>query len=151
MNLTPPVIALISRRLRDPKLPKVNQAQIAEAVGKGRSWATKLMNGSIRQIDDEDAAKLEAFLGVRLLPYLEDQAEAVPEIAKEIGRRMKSSLALTKVIAALMELPEKEVIQSPKWIETQDMSKIGQEIIRIAFANEDKPGKVARLVLELLA
>jgi hypothetical protein len=31
------------------------------------------------------------------------------------------------------------------------MIRIGQEIIQIAFANEDKPGKVARLVLELLA
>jgi hypothetical protein len=31
------------------------------------------------------------------------------------------------------------------------MTKIGQEIIKIAFANEDKPGKVARMVLELLA
>jgi hypothetical protein len=31
------------------------------------------------------------------------------------------------------------------------MTKLGQEIIRLAYANEDKPGKVAREVLRLLS
>ena len=35
--------------------------------------------------------------------------------------------------------------------QSKGMTKTGQEIIKLAFANEDKPGIVARMVLELLA
>jgi transcriptional regulator with XRE-family HTH domain len=132
-------------------MPKLNQAQLAEHMGYGRSWASKLMKGAIKNISDEDTAKLQAFLGIRLIPEFRDTGEVVPEIAMELGRRMKDSEALTKVISALLEMPQGTCIEGTRWIETQDMTKIGQEIIKIAFANEDKPGKVARMVLELLA
>ena len=151
MTITPPIIAAIIARLRDPKMPKLNQAQLAEHMGYGRSWASKLMKGTIKNISDEDTAKLQAFLGIRLIPEFRDTGELVPEIAMELGRRMKDSEALTKVISALLEMPQGTCIEGTRWIETQDMTRIGQEIIRIAYANEDKPGKVARLVLELLA
>jgi hypothetical protein len=39
----------------------------------------------------------------------------------------------------------------PRYFEPKEMSKLGQEIIRLAFANEDKPGKVAREVLKLVS
>lgn len=151
MTITPPIIAGIIARLRNPKMPKLNQAQLAEHMGYGRSWASKLMKGAIKNISDEDTAKLQAFLGIRLIPEFRDTGEVVPEIAMELGRRMKDSEALTKVISALLEMPQGTCIEGTRWIETQDMTKIGQEIIKIAFANEDKPGKVARMVLELLA
>lgn len=151
MTITPPIIAAIIARLRDPKMPKINQAQLAEHMGYGRSWASKLMKGTIKNMSDEDSAKLQAFLGIRLIPEFRDTGEVIPEIAMELGRRMKDSEALTNVIAALLEMPQGTCIEGTRWIETQDMTRIGQEIIKIAFANEDKPGKVARLVLELLA
>lgn len=151
MTITPPIIAAIIARLRDPGMPKLNQAQLAEHMGYGRSWASKLMKGTIKNLSDDDTAKLQAFLGIRLIPEFRETGETVPELAVELGRRMKDSEALTKVIAALMELPQGTCIAGTRWIETQDMTRIGNEIVRIAFANEDKPGKVTRLVLELLA
>jgi transcriptional regulator with XRE-family HTH domain len=151
MTITQPIIASIIARLRDPKMPKLNQAQLADCMGYGRSWASKLMKGTIKNLSDEDTAKLQSFLGIRLMPEFIETGEVVPELAMELGRRMKDSEGLTKVIAALMELPQGSCVTGTRWIETKEMTRIGQEIIKIAFANEDKPGKVARLVLELLA
>lgn len=150
MDITPPVVAVIASRFRDAKKPKINQAQMAEAMGYGRSWASKLMKGKIKQLGDDDAMKLQTFLGVKLLPSIAP-GDGTPLLAQKLGERMKTSDPLSKIVAALLEMEEPKVIQGPKWIATQDMTRIGQEIIKICFANEDKPGKVARMVLELLA
>ena len=150
MTITPPVIALIAARFRDPSKPKLNQAQMADHMGFGRSWASKLMKGSIKNISDEDAAKLQSFLGIKLTTFVQETGEVTPELAIQIGRLMKENDAITKIVSALVELSAPKVIEGPRWIETKDMTKVGQEIVKIAWANEDKPGKVARLVLELL-
>ena len=55
-----------------------------------------------------------------------------------------------RVVSAVRE-SMREVVFTPKYIPTDKMAAVGSEIIRISFANEDKPGKVARMVLELLA
>ena len=120
-------------------------------MGYGRSWASKLMKGNIKALSDEDSRKLEKFLDIKLQDYLQEHGDPIPDLAVRLGQRIKNDEAMTRVIAALMDLPQGVCAQGTRWIETQDMTKIGQEIIRICFANEDKPGKVARLVLELLA
>jgi len=152
MTITPPIISLIMSRFRNTDLPKINQAQMATYMGYGRAWASKLMAGKIANLTDDQVSKLEEFLGIHLSNQrFRETGEVVPELAMELGRRMKDSEGLTKVIAALMELPQGSCVTGTRWIETKEMTRIGQEIIKIAFANEDKPGKVARLVLELLA
>ncbi len=152
MTITPPTISLIVRRFRNPDLPKINQSQLAEHMGYGRAWASKLMAGKIQNLTDDQVAKLEDFLGIHLGPErFTEKGTKVPQLAIELGSRMKDDDKLTKVIEALMDMPQGVCATGTRWIETQDMTKIGQEIIKIAFANEDKPGKVARLVLELLA
>lgn len=152
MTVTPPIIGLIAKRFRDPSKPKINQTQMAEHMGYGKAWASKLMSGKIQNLTDDQVAKLEEFLGIKLGSYFRETGEPVPALAVELGRKMKDSEALTKLVAAILELQKpQEAVTSPRWVDTQDMSKVGQEIIKIAFANEDKPGKVARLVLELLA
>lgn len=108
------------------------------------------MKGSIKNISDEDAAKLQSFLGIKLTTFVQETGEVTPELAIQIGRLMKENDAITKIVSALVELSAPKVIEGPRWIETKDMTKVGQEIVKIAWANEDKPGKVARLVLELL-
>lgn len=149
MKVTNATITLIQKRFRDPSKPKINQSQLAEHMGLGKAWVSKLMNKRLQNLSEKQVDQLEEFLGIRLEAFA-DKGNKVPAIAIEISKKMQSNDAVAKIVSALLEL-ETEGPFGPKWIETKDMTKIGQEIIRIAFANDDKPGKVARLVLELLA
>ena len=154
MTVTKSVIALIAKRLRDPRMAKLNQSQIAEHLGLSKAWASKFMGGKIGTLTDEQVQKLETFLEIKLRPYIQENGPAVSALAEQLSLMMADNEPLNRVVADLINLVESApapVLDGPKWIETQDMTRIGQEIIRIAFANEDKPGKVARLVLELLA
>jgi plasmid maintenance system antidote protein VapI len=149
MKVTNDTIALIKNRFRDGSKPKINQSQLAEHMQLGKAWVSKLMNGKLKNLSEEQVDQLEEFLDTRLQVF-SDKKHNVPAIAVELSKRMQQSVAISKIVEALLEL-ETAVPPSPRWIETQDMTKIGQEIIKIAFANEDKPGKVAREVLKLLA
>lgn len=149
MKITSNTISLIRNRFRDSSKPKINQSQLAEFMGYGKAWVSKLMNGKLQTLSSEQIEKLEEFLGIRLQAFT-DKKNEVPAIAVQISKKMQDSTPITKIIEALLEI-ETPAQTGPRWIETCDMTKVGQEIIRIAFANEDKPGKVARLVLEILA
>lgn len=151
MKVTPHTIALISNRFSDKSKPKINQSQLAEHMGLGKAWVSKLMNGKLQTLSETQIGQMEEFLGIRLQAFT-DTKNQVPAIAVEIAKKMQEIPQMSAVIGALLQFDSyPKALQSPRWIETQDMTKIGQEIIRVAFANEDKPGKVARLVLELLA
>jgi len=151
MTISNSILSLITGRFRDPAMPKITQAEMAAFMGYSKPWASKLMRGGIRNIDDEHADKLETFLGIRLRPYIVEKSgsAAVPALAVQLGRRMQESEPITRIVKALLEIDQP--IKGPRWIDTQDMTKVGQEIIRICFANKDKPGKVDRMVLELLS
>ena len=138
MKVTNDTIELIKRRFRDSSKPKINQSQLADFMGYGKAWVSKLMNRKLQTLTEEQVENLEKFLSIKLQEF--GDVSQMPILATELAKKMKTSEPLTMIVAP-----------SPRWIETQDMTKIGQEIIRIAFANEDKPGKVAREVLKLLA
>src|SRR6478609_5506715 len=131
MKVTNDTIELIKRRFRDSSKPKINQSQLADFMGYGKAWVSKLMNRKLQTLTEEQVENLEKFLSIKLQEF--GDVSQMPILATELAKKMKTSEPLTMIVAP-----------SPRWIETQDMTKIGQEIIRIAFANEDKPGKVAR-------
>ena len=149
MKVTNQTITLIKNRFRDQKKPKINQSQLAEHMQLGKAWVSKLMNKKLQNLSEKQVEQLEEFLDIRLQAFVDKENQVSP-LAKELSRKMTESEAMAKIVEALLEI-ETTPRDGPRWIETQDMSKVGQEIIRIAFANEDKPGKVARMVLELLA
>jgi len=149
MKVTNNTITLIKNRFRDKSKPKINQSQLAAHMKLGKAWVSKLMNRKLFNLSDEQVELLEEFLDIRLQAF-SDKTHDVPAIAVEISKRMQDSDPISKIIAALLEM-DTPATPSSRWIETQDMTKVGQEIIRIAFANEDKPGKVASEVLKLLA
>jgi hypothetical protein len=149
MKVTNSVISLIKNRFRDTKKPKINQSQLAEHMGLGKAWVSKLMNGKLLNLSEKQVDQLEEFLGIRLHSFV-DKKNLVSPIAQKISDKMQENAVISKIVEALLEL-DCSINSGPKWIETKDMTKVGQEIIRIAFADEDKPGKVAREVLKLLA
>jgi len=129
----------------------ITKAQIAEAVSKGKSWPTKFLDGTFKTISDDALHAVENLLGIK---YFEVGNSITPTspLAIRIAHLVDTDPGFAKLAAALdTALLHAKAVSTPKFIPTQDMTRIGQEIIRIAYANEDKPGKVARLVLELLA
>jgi len=153
MNITQHHLSLIAGRFRDVSKPKVTQTMLAEHMGLGKPWASKLLGGTMKTLSDDQVRKLEGFLGVRLRDVVTHSGDVSP-LALEATRLMDGNAPLTKAIQAVLSLASVPVPAgpvSPSWIPTQEMSRVGQEVIRIAYANEDKPGKVARMVIELLS
>lgn len=149
MRVTNDVIALIRNRFRDPKRAKINQSQLAEHMGFGKAWVSKLMTGKLKTLSEEQVERLEDVLGIRLSTYSEKKQ--TPAAAIEIARKMQDSQPIARIVGALLELDICTVPSGTRWIETAEMNKIGLEIIKICSENSEKPGKVAKLVLQLLA
>jgi len=129
----------------------VSNAQIAESLGLGKPWVSKLLNKKLKTIKLSHLNKLEELLGIQLTRSLTGVKRA-SSLANRMAARIDEDSEFAKLAAAL-----EDVLDRPRkpatlpWVPTQDMTRIGQEIIRICFADEDKPGKVAKLVLRLLA
>lgn len=145
MNITPIHREAIHTEMRRKGIP---QKAIAAELGYSKSAVSRLLSGKLKTINDDDALKLEKFLGVEFLRV--SKGQKVSSLAIEIGELADQNEQFARVIAELIPLAQPPK-GSPGWIETKDMTRVGQEIIRICFANEDKPGKVAREVLKLLS
>lgn len=148
MDLTNNYRALILSGLRKSGVTKT---KLAETLGYGKAWTTKLLNGTLQTISDADAEKIQKLLGIRFVQFV-DVKTKVSTLATQVDLAIERNEKLAGVLTALLEMEEaSRAPMMPRYIETQDMTKYGQEIIRIAFANEDKPGKVMREVLKLLS
>ena len=147
MDLTNNYRSLILNALRRPDA--ISKTSLAEKMGYGKSWVTKLLNGTLKTVSDSDAQKLEQILEIQFVQFV-DQTRKVSGLALELDEAMEGSERLARVVRELIPLAQ-EAKLTPRYFETKEMSKLGQEIIRICFANEDKPGKVAREVLKLVS
>jgi len=148
MKITNQTLALIRARFRDANKPKINQSQLADHVGLGKAWASKLMNKKIQNITEEIAEKMEQFLGIKFQEFADDRNKVSP-LAMELTQRIGENQSMAKVVEALLEMDVGNCAGT-RWIATQDMNKVGQQIIDIAITNQNKPGKVASLVLQIL-
>jgi hypothetical protein len=139
--------ALILQGLRKKKQTKI---WLADAMGLHKSWATRLLNGQIKTISDDQVEKLMHILGIsffKLRRVDESQISArAMQIAAEFDRNKGFAAVASALQAAMVH-----VVFTPKFIPTDCMKRIGEEIVRISTENREKPGKVTRLVLELLA
>jgi len=147
MNINENVKALILQGLRKKKQTKV---WLAEQMGLNKSWATRLLNGQLKTLSDEHAEKIMRILDIEFFTLRLVDDSQISAKAMQIAAEFDKNPAFANVTTAL-QMAMKDAVFTPRFIPTEQMSTIGNEIIRIAFANEDKPGKVARLVLELLA
>lgn len=151
MQVTEHVKELILSRLRSNSLPQIKPVDIANHLGHGKPWVTRLLNGTLKNLSDAQVEKLEELLGIRFEVFT-DAGEKITGLAADVDYLIRENPAFAKTISSLVELASTPRVKfTPAYVPTQDMTKLGQEIIRIAFANEDKPGKVAREILKLLS
>lgn len=146
MDLTDRYRALILSGLR---ASKVSKTELAEEMGFGKSWVTKLLNGTLKSVSDKDAKRIEDLLGIQFVRFV-DKDRTVSDLAREVDRIAIENPQFAKLLKDLLPLVS-ETPFTPRYFETKEMSKLGQEIIRLCYANEDKPGKVAREVLRLVS
>lgn len=145
MNITQSHRELIISALREKD---ITRKELASELNYSKSTISRLLTGQLKTIKDDDALKLERFLGVRFLRVADGQK--VSGLSIEIGNLADQNPQFARVLAELIPLAQ-EGKQGPRYVPTKEMTKIGQEIIRLVFTNEDKPGKVAREVIKLLS
>ncbi len=126
----------------------LNQTQIAKAMGYEKPWATRLLNGTMKTLSDDQVERLEQILGIEFFRFSKTGKE-VSGLGLMVSEATKDNPDLAQAVEAVCRLADRPAF-TPPYIETSDMTLIGQEIIRLVFANEDKAGKVAREVLKLL-
>lgn len=147
MDLTNNYRALILNGLRRSG---VSKTALAETMGYGKAWVTKLLNGTLKSVSDKDADKIEGLIGIRFVRFVDAETK-VSSLAISIDRAIERNEKLGDVLTALLAMEKEAQTFTPRYFETQEMTKLGQEIIRVAFANDDKPGKVARELLKLVS
>ena len=150
MRTIPVTQAMRELALHAIRTKKLSKVGLAKAVDNGKPWVTKFFDGSLKSIKDKDLIAMEEYLDVRFFGV-----EIVEREPSHLAQRI-SSLVDTDADFAKIAMVIDEMLTRPRpafipMVPSEDMSRIGQEIIRICFANEDKPGKVAKLVIELLS
>jgi hypothetical protein len=147
MNVTENVKALILQGLRKKKQNKI---WLADQMNLHKSWSTRLLNGQIKSLSDEQVEKLMQVLEIQFFTLQRVDESKISAKAMLIAAEFDKNQAFASVASAL-QLAMKGVVYTPKYIPTEQMSHMGEKIIAIVETNKEKPGKIARLVLELLA
>jgi transcriptional regulator with XRE-family HTH domain len=147
MKITNNTRALILNALRTKGL---TQTQLAEEMGYGKAWVTRLLDGTLKRLKEEQIDKLQDFLGIKFF-VVKDLRPQLPPSLMNLARIAEDNETLMDLLTTLEHLLQQEAPLTAPYIPTKNMTKLGQEIIRLAYANEDKPGKVAREVLRLLS
>lgn len=147
MNITNPMRQMILNALRVKKMTK---ADLSVRIGLGKSWVTKLLDGSLKSIKEDHIDALENALGISFFSVVEN--DKVSNRSLEMAKRIESDPDLSAIVGQLVEtLNNARGAFTPRFIPTEKMSLLGNQIIAIVETNKEKPGKIARLVLELLA
>ena len=147
MNITEPMRQVILRSIREKGMTKQH---LAKELGLSKSWATRLLDGTLKNIRDEHLFALQDLLELKFFAIT--QSNEISDEAKELAKRIDADPDFAKVIASFSDcLDAARGAFTPRYIPTEKMAKLGNQIIAIVEANKDKPGKIARLVLELLA
>jgi DNA-binding Xre family transcriptional regulator len=128
----------------------IKQAHIAERLGIGKPWVSKLLGGQTKTIKRDHLEALCEVLEINLMPGVGGPCESSP-MARKWAAMIDSDPAMMRFAQAFDEIMDKQAVAGIPFIPTQDMTRIGQEIIRLCFANENKAGKVAREVLKMLS
>lgn len=147
MKVTNNTRALILNALRRKGL---TQTALAEHMGHGKAWVTRLLDGTLKRLKEEQVDALEEFLGIRFFVVKDLQPQLSPTL-KKLSALAEDNEKLMLLLETLEDLLQSDAPLVAPYIPTKNMTRFGQEIIRLAYANEDKPGKVAREVLRLLS
>lgn len=146
MKINDQIIASITQALRRKSM---NKATLAEKMGNGRSWSTKLLNGTLKRLSDDQADLLEEILDVQFFNLKEE--DSLPPMVRILGERVKKDPALADFITSLVQYSEGALYHEIPFLPTKDLVNFGKEITRAAHEDPDKPGKVGKIAINFLS
>lgn len=127
-----------------------SQADLAGLLGKSEGWVSKLLSGKQQSIDGKTFRKLEVALEIDFFG-IEKNGKMSP-LAAQIGGMVDSDPLFAKLAACAKDaIAGARATFTPRYVPTEEMAELGKRILAITQANPDKPGKVAKLILQLLA
>lgn len=146
MNVTENTRATIVQSLRRKSM---TQSELAEKMGMGKSWVTKLLNGTLKSLSDEHTDLLEEILDVSFFKLT--KVDTLSPMARLLGERMKDNPALEEIMTSLVRMTDDSLHHELPYIPTKDLVDFGKEIMRAAHEDPDKPGKIGRIAITWLA
>lgn len=142
------LIAELKRHMREQE---ISPADIAEAVGTGKPWVSKLLNGKLRSLKLDHIESIERLVGAPLSGIVE-RPETLTPTALKVANLVDQNAAFSAFIASLFQFVEDQVPPpAPRYVDSSDMTKLGAEIAKIVAEDGQKYGKIAKRVLKLLS
>jgi len=127
-----------------------SQAELAGMLGKSEAWVSKLLSGKQRSVDASTFQKLEIALEIDFFQV--GKNGNLSPLAGQIGGMVDSDPLFAKLAVCAREaITGARATFTPRYVPTEEMAGLGKKILAITQANPEKPGKVAKLILQLLA
>lgn len=142
MKITPAIRSTVVEGMRKKE---ASRGWLADAIGVHPSWVSRFFSEKLKSLTDEQADRLESVLDVKF----SGRRGGVSDAALEVAKAYDTNGDFARLVDALKEtLVDKNY---PTYIPPKEMGSVGKEIVRIAHAYYDKPGKCARAVMEMLS
>ena len=145
MNVTDHTRATITQALRNKSM---SQTFLAEKMGLGKAWVSKLLNGGIKRLSDEHTDALEDILDISFFTLVD--STKIPGIAVKLGKLMEERPEVAEIANSLLAMDESLFYSLPH-LPTRDLVDFGKEILRASHEDPDKPGKVGKIALNRLS
>jgi len=128
----------------------LSQAHLAKSLGKSEAWVSKLLSGKQKSVDEKTFRKLEITLEIDSFQLA--KTGNISPLAAQIAALVDADPIFAKLsLCAREAIIGARATFTPRYVPTDEMAGLGKKIIDIIQSNPDKPGKVAKLVLQLLA
>lgn len=129
---------------------RLTQSELALKIGKSEAWVSKLMGGKQQTIDDETFRKIEIALEIDFFSLSKNGN--VSPLASQIAAMVDNDPLFARLaVCAKDAITGARSTFTPRYVPTEEMAGLGKKILAITQSNHDKPGKVAKLILQLLA
>ncbi|GAA5497618.1 LexA repressor [Rubritalea halochordaticola] len=148
MKITNSVRASILSGIRNKG---INQSDLAAHLGFQKNWATRLFNGTLKTLSEENVDKICEYLGITLTKVT-SSGEPVSPLALQLGKAMEENEHLAMALDHLARYTEDHHSSyTLPYIPTEDLIAFGQEMVRAAHEDPGKPGKVGRIGVVYIA
>jgi transcriptional regulator with XRE-family HTH domain len=127
-----------------------SQNDLAKKLGKSEAWVSKLLSGKMKSIDAITFRKLEIALEIDSFQIA--KTGNISPLAAQIAAMVDNDPLFARLaLCARDTITGARATFTPRYVPTEEMAGLGSRILAITQANPDKPGKVAKLILQLLA
>ena len=127
-----------------------SQNDLAKKLGKSEAWVSKLLSGKMKSVDAITFQKLEITLEIDSFQIA--KTGNISPLAAQIAAMVDGDPLFAKLaLCAKESITGARATFTPRFVPTEEMASLGLRILAITQANPAKPGKVAKLILQLLA